>query len=153
MNTMTFRSRNRLAGFRLRAALLLVLLGSVPPAVRAYVLEGIHWPGSQPIVMELQLGNPNGTLLDGSKTWNQVAESALVVWNPYLGNGVRFSYVETAITPAQGDGHNSVFFSTNAFGESFGEDTLGITLYYYITRTKVADEADVVFNSTHPFNS
>lgn len=151
---MTFRPRFHSPGLLWRALLgLVVLLGAGRPSARAYVLEGVHWPSSQNIVMGLQLGTPGGTLLDGAATWNQVAESALSVWNPYLGSRVQFGYVETAVTPAQGDGNNTVFFSTTAFGESFGSDTLGLTLYYYNPRTNIATEADVVFNSAQPFNS
>ena len=119
----------------------------------AYVLEGFQWPSNQPIVLDLQLGSPNGALVDGLTTWNQVGEAAAGVWNPYLGSGVQFETKETNFTPAQGDGANSVFFSSSVFGEGFGDDTLATTVTLYNTSTHVAYESDVVFNDARPFNS
>lgn len=117
-----------------------------------YVLQGQEWPSNRPVVMDLGLG-ASGPLLDGSTSWNQVAEAALAVWNPFLGSGVQFQYVSTGATPAQGDGKNAVFFSPTIYGESFGDDTLGITISYYYPSTGLKTEADVIFNSAQPFDS
>ena len=122
-------------------------------SARAYVLEGEHWPDNQPIVMDVQLGTPGFTLIDGSTSWNQVAEDALALWNTYLGGGVEFAFVTTVITPAQHDAVNSVFFSNSVFGEGFGDDTLATTDYFFNTRTHLMSEADVVFNNAVSFNS
>jgi hypothetical protein len=59
---------------------------------RAYYTFGRRWPTGSTIVMHLGLGSPTTTLLDGSRDWDSVAESALATWNPYL-NGVLFSSV------------------------------------------------------------
>ncbi len=122
-------------------------------AARAYVLEGFHWPDNQTIELDLQLGSPQGTLIDGSASWDQVVQAATGIWNPSLGSGVQFVTQETSFTPAQRDGKNSVFFSTSVFGEGFGDDTLATTVSYYNPNTGVAAEADVVFNVAQSFNS
>ena len=144
------------SGPRYLAAVVLTLgwlLAVSAPALHAYVLEGWHWPSNEPIIMDLQLGIPGRPLIDGSTSWNQVADAALDVWNPYLGDGVQFQAVEDASTPSQGDGKNSVFFSANAYGEGFGDDTLAVTLTLYDTATGVASESDVIVNNAVSFDS
>ncbi len=120
---------------------------------KAYVLEGIQWPSNQAIELDLQLGSPQGTLADGSTSWDQVFVAATGIWNPYLSSGVQLVTQETSFTPAQGDGKNSVFFATSVFGESFGDDTLATTAYLVKPGTNVPTEADVVFNVNQPLNS
>lgn len=138
---------------RLATFCLAVLLAAAPPSARAYVLEGYHWPGNQPVVLDLQLGTPGYTLIDGSTSWDQVAEEAEAIWNQYLGDGVGFAFVTTVITPKQRDGVNSVFFSSTLYGDAFGDDTLATTLSFFNTRTGIKSEADVVFNTAFTFNS
>ena len=134
-------------------ALTIFFLGVLPSAVDAFVLEGWHWPSDEPIVLDLQLGNPDGTLIDGSTSWNQVAGATMDIWNQHLGDGVQFQAVEDDHKPAQGDHTNSIFFSDTAFGEGFGDDTLAVTLTNYDADTGLASESDVVFNSTVSFDS
>ena len=124
-----------------------------PCAARAYVLEGYHWTADEPIVLDLQLGAPKQTLIDGSTSWNQVAEAAMAVWNPYLGSGVQFAESDDTATPKERDGKNEVFFSKTLYGEAFGDDTLATTLSFFNTTTKIKNEADVVFNSSVDFDS
>ncbi len=146
------RSAPSRPGLRL-VILAVFFLGILLPAADAYVLEGIRWPDDQPIVLNLQLGSPQGTLVDGSTSWDQVVTAATKIWNPYIGSGVQFTTRETSFTPAQGDGKNSVFFATSVFGEGFGDDTLATTAYLYNTSTGVALEADIVYNVAQSFNS
>ena len=129
------------------------LLGFAAAPARAYVLEGIHWPSDQAIQLDLNLGSPSNPLADGSTSWNQVAEAAIAIWNPYLGDGVQLQAVVSSNPAVEQDGENSVVFSDSAFGESFGDDTLGYTEYLFNTRTGLASEADVLFNSAKPFDS
>ncbi len=129
------------------------LLGLTPFVAHAYVLEGYHWAPDKPIVLDLQLGSPKTPLLDGSTSWNQVAEAAMNIWNPYLGSGVQFTEHDDASTPEERDGKNEVFFSETLYGEAFGDDTLATTLSFFNTTTKIKDEADVVFNSAVDFDS
>lgn len=124
-----------------------------PSFIHAYVLERSQWPDDQTILMDLQLGSPSKPLIDGSTSWNQVAESALNLWNLYLGDGVQFTFTEGQITPAQEDGKNSVFFDTTIYGEDFGSDTLGVTLIAYKHGTNVTTETDVIFNAAKSFDS
>ena len=119
----------------------------------AFVLDGNHWPSNQPIILNLQLGSPGRTLIDGSTRWNQVAEAAAEAWNPYLGSGVQFQTNETVLTPAERDGKNTVFFCSTIYGDTFGSDTLAITLSFYNSSTHVKGEADVLVNSAKPYDS
>src|ERR1035437_2734296 len=48
------------------------------------------WPNGT-IPMVLMLGPATSTLIDGSTSWNVVAQNALAAWNPYLGT-VQFTY-------------------------------------------------------------
>lgn len=129
------------------------LLGVRPVPARAYVLSGDHWPSDQPIVMCLNLGKPGQTLIDGSTTWNQVAEAAIAVWNPYLGSGVQLAGDETPVNHVQGDRKNSVFFSNTVYGDDFGSDTLAVTLSFVRSGTTIRTEADVLFNTAEAFDS
>ena len=129
------------------------LLYVVLPAAHAYVLQGQRWPDDQPIVMDLQLGSPAQTLIDGSTSWNDVAEAALSIWNPYLNSGVQFQANTNTVIPKEGDGVNSVLFSNTIYGEDFGDDTLAITISLYDPSTNIKTEADVLFNSAQPFDS
>ena len=121
------------------------------PIARAYVLEGEQWLSNTTIVMDLELGNPSAPLLDGSVSWDAVAQAALNIWNPYLGNGVQFRGEEASYTPQKEDGKNTVFFSSTIYGEDFGSDTLAITLLF--SSSGVTNEADVLFNKAQPFDS
>lgn len=136
--------------FRKLAIWAAVLTAALPLPARAYVLEGVHWPAG-PIVMNLQLGAPDAPLRDGSTNWNQVVKAAMSVWNPYLGS-VQLVPTENATPAADSDGLNSIFFSDTVYGDDFGGDTLGITLYTYDDRN-VALEADVIFNTAKPYDS
>jgi hypothetical protein len=115
-----------------------------------FALEGQAWPSGQ-IVMQLSLGNGSGTLIDGFSSFGQSAEDALAIWNQNLSR-VQFAVVlDSTVPPASGDSQNSVFFSNTVFGDSFGTDTLAVTLRLFQGSTMV--EADVVFNSAQAFNS
>ena len=141
---------------RFRGSLLpLLLLGWTAvggvTAARAFVLEGESWPANTKVVLNLQLGTPAAALIDGSTTFNQVAMAAMNIWNPNLGDGIQFQANYDVITPRQGDKRNSVFFSQNAFGEGFGDDTLAVTLLLY--NNSVTTETDVIVATGYTWNS
>jgi Matrixin len=95
-------------------------------------------------VMQLSLGGPR-TLSDGSASFNIVARNALAIWNQHLAH-LQFSWVlNSPVTPAEGDDEMSVEFSTTVFGDSFGSDTLAVTLLGY--RNGNFEETDTLFNS------
>ena len=129
----------------------LVAAGCLTAAgVFGYALTGQTWPRGSSVVMDLSLGD-NQTLIDGSSSFGQSAESALAQWNQYLSR-IQFSVVRNStLSPRDGDRRNSVFFSSNVYGESFGSTTLAVTLRTTTGSTIV--ETDVLFNSAKPWNS
>jgi len=116
----------------------------------AYVFLGEVWPAGS-IVMQLQLGSSSGVLLDGTTNWGQSAEASLATWNSYL-NTVQFRIVRDSTAPiGDGNGYNNVFFSTSVYGDVFDSRTLAITTNWSVGSRR--SEADVVFNTTLPWNS
>jgi hypothetical protein len=131
----------------LAAALVLAAQGAF-----GFSLSGQRWANGE-VVMHLQLGSANGTLLDGATSWNSVAESALSIWNSNLTN-VRFSVVRDSTEPiARNNGRNNVFWSSTVYGDAWDSSTLAITLSSYDTRTSRYSETDVIFNNTVAWNS
>ena len=134
-------------------ATLLLLAGScfVARTGHAYALEGPKWPNASNIVMQLELGSPGRTLLDGNTSWNTAAAPALDMWNAVLG-GMQFGRVmNSTAAVASGDRVNSMSFSNSVFGQSFGSSTLAVTYYSYSGSTMM--EADILFNRAQSFDS
>jgi Matrixin len=101
-------------------------------------------------VMQLSLGPPR-TLFDGSTSFNQVAQNALNIWNPYLVH-LHFTFVTNSpVPPKDGDDEMSVLFSSTVFGKTFGSGTLAITLLD--SRSGVLEETDTLFNTFYTWNS
>lgn len=147
--------RSRRFGFRLRWLLPLLLAGAAAHLF-GYALENENpWPNGT-IQMELQLGDSpapaiNGTLTDGSTSWNQVALAALNDWNQYLEN-VQFSGVMNSTAPkGKNNGYNNVFFSSTLYGDAWGGDTVAETLIWTLNKTPV--ECDVLFNTNEQWDS
>lgn len=130
-------------------ALMVLLLAD---SGRAYYTFGRRWPTGSTIVMHLELGSPGAALLDGSRDWDSVADSALATWNPYL-NGVFFSSVRDSAAIASGNRLNTASFADDVFGEPFGSGVLAVTQTFYSPRTNTITEADVVFNRARTWNS
>ncbi len=137
--------------FRVLSLWLALSLFGLSPRARAYVLENARWPDGTQITLDLSLGAPGYTLLDGDTSWNQVAVDAMNIWNPYLGSGVQFQASYDGTPPAQGDGRNSVFFSDTIYGEQFDEGTLAVTLLH--RAGTVTTETDVIVNRALNFDS
>src|SRR5262249_25631078 len=86
----------------------------------SYVYSGRAWPRRN-IVMQMQLGSSNGTLIDGSDSWGTAAEGALASWNNYMGR-VSFRVVRNSTAAiAGGNGQNNVFWSATAYGKDFDD--------------------------------
>lgn len=101
--------------------------------------------------MQLQLGSPGFTLIDGSTNWDDVAAAALDQWNAILVRS-RLAGVKSSSAPrARGNAYNNVFFDSTVYGDSFGSRVLAITLLRSYGATFV--EADTVFNSSVSWNS
>lgn len=126
------------------------LFGTAKPA-RAYVLEGQKWPNGT-VAMNLQLSFSGATfpLIDGSTSWNSVAVAATADWNAHMAN-LQMTTNTTSRAVVNGDGVNSVEFSSTVFGDSFGTDVLAITLRIFTGTTNT--EADVLVNTADAWNA
>src|SRR4051812_6772541 len=87
---------------------------ALAPRAFSFRLLGESWTKDVPVVMQLSLTN-NGVstpLNDGLPSFNASAADALNTWNSHLAH-LQFSVVENPNGPrADGDGQNSVFFSS-----------------------------------------
>jgi hypothetical protein len=102
--------------------------------------------------MHLQLGSGSGTLIDGTTSWNSVAEGALSRWNQYL-NSVAFrGQRDSTAGISRGNDTNNVIFSDNVYGDSFG-DAIAVALSTYIVSDRRYVEGDVIFNRGLNWNS
>jgi len=147
-----FAQRSVLGPFAAIVAVFAVALGTfVPRDANAYSLEGPKWPDGSTPVMQLELGTPGRTLLDGTTSWNTAMAPALDMWNQVVGR-MQFGRVMNSTAPvASGDGVNSMAFSSTIFGQSFGSNTLAVTYYRYSGSTMM--EADILFNTAQSFDS
>jgi len=139
----------RRLSLRVTAGAALLLAGAA--VVHAYVLTGRYWPNGN-IVMHLQLGAPGAALQDGSTTWGAPATAALTDWNALLVRSQFTTVPDSTIAKVQGDGKNSVFFSSSVYGDAWGSGVLAITLSYRNT-FNFALESDVLFNTGVTWNS
>ncbi len=134
---------------QLAVCCLLSLLVWGTHSLQAFSAGSSKWTG--PIVMQLALGTPSSTLIDGSTSWDAVAQSALAAWNPHMGS-IQFSGVNgSSASKGQGNGINNVFFSSSVYGSAFGANTLAITISYTSGSSKV--EGDVLFNTAFRWDS
>jgi Matrixin/Putative Ig domain len=119
-----------------------------------YRLEDHAWPVGSKVTIRLGLGPTTLSLEDGFGSWNASAADALAIWNGYL-DLIHVSAVSSSTVPQRsGDGYNSVFFSNTIFGDSFGADTLAVTVLLDVaSRPGTLREADVVVNSAYRYNS
>lgn len=129
-------------------SLALVLLGT--GSLFGYSLEGQSWTLNRTVVMQLSLGGAR-TLRDGSGSFDQSAQNALDLWSPYLAHLDFSAVLFSPVDPDPGDDENSVFFSANVFGDSFGSGALAVTLVSF--RGTVFEQSDTVFNSAFSWDS
>ncbi len=131
----------------LLAGALLVLLSA---AAQAYVLLPYRWADGTQIQMHLALTRSSGPLQDGSVSWNASAADALALWNQNLGQ-VRLVDAGPA-SAAANDGANTVAFASTVYGQSWGGNTLAVTLNYSPSGAFFT-ETDVLFNSARNWDS
>jgi hypothetical protein len=117
----------------------------------AYKAMGQKWRNGT-ITMQLQLGSPSTTLIDGSSDWNAVADGALAMWNQYL-TGVQFASTRGSSAVSDGNGVNTISFGDSVYGEPFGNGVLAITETLYRPSDQTITEADVIFNTKFSWNS
>jgi hypothetical protein len=113
---------------------------------RGWDLEGYSWNRNRTVLMHLSLPPlpPPTALIDGSPSFNAVAEEALNIWNQHLIH-LRFAVNRGSILPPDGnDANTSVTMSSTIYGETFGNGVLAVTLVTPRNGTFV--EADVIFN-------
>lgn len=118
----------------------------------AVALLGDSWPADSDVVIHLSLSRPSSGLQDGSASWNASAADALQIWIQHLDT---VQFVQGGSVPSgDGDGRNSVFFSSSVYGESFGKNTIAVTVGYNEGSDKtIVVETDVIFNSAERWNS
>src|SRR5437763_14945411 len=98
-------------------------------------------------------------LSDGFTSFNQSAQDALNVWSPYLAHMRCAGVSNSPIVPNENDEQMSVFFASNYFGQTFGSNTLAVTLLSYrpatiMGQTQVLmEETDTVFNTAFSWDS
>lgn len=115
----------------------------------AYVLEGPKWSNIN-LTFQFRLGAAGRTLTDGNTSWDAAALPALDSWN-HNANIHLNGNVNANAPLSSGDGINSIGFSRNAAGQSFGSGTLAITLYYY-SGSRMS-EADIFVNNAQTWDS
>jgi len=121
------------------------LAASVVSKLSAYVLTGASWPSGSTVTFQMALGNAGHTLTDGNSSFDVAASPAGAAWNQSV-QRVRLSMsTNPSASISQGDGLNSVAFSSSFFGNSFGSNTLAMT--GWSTHSGVTVEADVLFNN------
>jgi hypothetical protein len=117
-----------------------------------YALEGNFWPSGSQIAMRLELGDAELPLKDGSRTFNNSAADALALWNQLIGSA-HFTWSTSSGPGASLDGVNSVFFSDNVFGQSFGAGAIATTISTFDRTTHIKVEADVIVNTAFTYDS
>jgi Matrixin len=122
---------------------------------RGYVREmnngtPIEWNKNRTVLMHLSLPT-GGPFIDGSASFNAVAEAALSIWNQNLVH-MQFAVDRNSILPPDGnDANTSVIMSNKIYGETFDQNTLAVTLV--TPRDNHLIEADVIFNSKWDWDS
>src|SRR5215204_329825 len=97
-----------------------------------------------PVFLDLRLGSPERTLIDGNTSWDTVIENAGASWNNYI-SLVQFNrYAVSPKTPAANDGVSQVYWDDSVNGMPFGTFTLAITARW--TQGSVCTEADIIFD-------
>ncbi len=118
--------------------------------LHAYEFLGYSWPNGN-IPLQLQLGTPPATLIDGVSNWDDVGVTALTAWNAGLVRS-KFTYVKDSTAAKSVTNRlNNVFFDSKIYGEDFGERVLAVTAGRSSGLTRI--EADVVVNTKYTWNS
>lgn len=127
------------------------MLSAISLSASGYVLEGPRWPAGTNLVLQLSLGLPSGVLQDGSASWNDAVAPVADMWNAVLGSIHISNNMDSLVAANGNDRQYSVAWGTNALGQSFGSNTLAITLYRYSGSVMI--EGDTIFNLAQKFNS
>lgn len=131
-------------------ALSLALITLGIQSLAGFALEGQSWTLDRTVRMQLSFGAPK-TLIDGSSSFNQVALSALNIWNEQMAHLQFAGHLASPVVPSSSDDENSSFFAVTVFGDDFGSNVLAVTLFTY--RGSTIEESDTVFNSAYTWDS
>ena len=121
------------------------------PTADAYTLHGSRWPAGSEIMMQMGLGNSLLPLSDGNTSWNAAAAPALEMWNAKSERMKLRPVMNGSSAAYSGDRINSVAFATKVNNQSFGTNTLAITVYYMQSNNLI--EMDVFFNKAVVWDS
>jgi hypothetical protein len=130
---------------------LLLFFFALASSASAYVLQGESWTLNRTVVMQLSLSEPHTPFIDGSASFNEVAQAALDIWNLHLPHLDLAAVLDSPVEPASGDDEMSALFDSTVFGDKFGTGTLAVTLLSF--RGTVLEETDTVFNTVYNWNS
>ena len=131
------------------------ILFAATPA-RAFVREfnngrPIEWNKDRTVLIHLSLPTDRTDFVDGSSSFNAIAEAALNIWNQNLIH-MQFAVDRNSILPpTDRDANTSVTMSNTIYGDTFGKNVLAVTLV--TPRDNHLIEADVVFNSNWVWDS
>jgi hypothetical protein len=133
----------------------LVVLAAVAlltaPLLTGYTFQTSAWPSGSTVPLYLGLGAAPSTLLDGARSWDDVAASAVSIWDRQLVSIDFISRIQGR-TPGETDGFNDVFFADDVFGDALAPTTLAATnIWYRGESTRI--EANIIFNRAKTWNS
>ena len=116
----------------------------------AYWVDYDPWADGT-VTLELQFGDESGPLLDGAGSWNQVAQSAIAIWNANLDTITLVGNSESPAPVGEENGFSNLYFSDTVYGDTFG-GALAVTIAYGDVGSN-RTEADVIFNESYNWNS
>jgi hypothetical protein len=121
------------------------------PLLNAHTFQTLAgWPSGSTVPMYLELGSAPGTLIDGARSWDDVAASAVSTWDRQL-TSIDFISRIQGRTPDEDDGFNDVFFADDVFGDAFSSTTLAGTNVWSRGETRI--EGNIIFNRAKTWNS
>lgn len=101
--------------------------------------------------MQMGLGDSLLPLSDGNSSWNVAAVPALDMWNAKSARMKLRPVMNASSVASSGDRINSAVFSTTFNGQTFGRNTLAVTMYHMQGNSLI--EMDVFFNKAVVWDS
>ena len=90
--------------------------------------------------------------MDGSVSWDSVAENAFAVWNEQMARlKVGWTVAPPNSPTSSRDGVTEIQFRSTVYGDSFGSGVLAVTLVS--NSGSQMTECDVIFNTAYHFDS
>ena len=135
---------------RLRTLFFAISLSFCAQPLFGYVLEGFSWTPNRTVSMQLSLGGPQ-LLQDGSASFSASAANVCAKWNAHLAHMQFAPVLDSPVVPDPDDYENSAAFATTVFGDTFGTNTLAVTLSSL--REGTTTQSDTLFNSAFNWDS